>query len=64
MNDRPIAGQVPARRRRSAPDPLDPHGDIALCLRALFAAVEQEPIPEALIDLLDRLDEAERNNRA
>ncbi|WP_425288615.1 NepR family anti-sigma factor [Sinorhizobium glycinis] len=33
---------------------------IASKLRALYQAVETEPVPEQFIDLLRRLDEAER----
>lgn len=45
--------------RPPAGDPLDPHGEIARRLRALYAADSQEPIPSDLIALLERLDEAE-----
>ncbi|TPE52525.1 NepR family anti-sigma factor [Amaricoccus solimangrovi] len=43
---------------------LDAHGEIAARLRALYAEVEQEPIPAELIDLLERLDEAEAKRAA
>lgn len=49
-----------SRRNASGSDPLDPHGEIAMRLRELYAAVEQEPIPTELIDLLEKLDEAEQ----
>jgi hypothetical protein len=38
----------------------DPHTQIASKLKALYQAVENEPVPQQLIDLLRRLDEAER----
>ncbi len=41
-------------------DPLAPGGRIGTRLRALYDAIEREPIPETLIDLLEQLDEAER----
>ncbi|MFN3613070.1 MAG: NepR family anti-sigma factor [Rubrimonas sp.] len=46
----------PARRRRDAalPDPL------AANLRAVFSAVESEPVPDRFRDLLDRLAQEER----
>ncbi|MER2507511.1 MAG: NepR family anti-sigma factor [Amaricoccus sp.] len=47
------------RRSRSGADPLDPHGEIARRLRALYSADAQEPIPSDLIALLEQLDEAE-----
>lgn len=48
---------------RERPDPLDPHGEIGSRLRALYAEVESEPIPAQLIDLLEKLDEAEKQER-
>jgi hypothetical protein len=41
-------------------DPLAAGGRIGARLRALYAEIEQEPIPSDLIDLLEKLDEAER----
>ncbi len=56
---------TPARRR--APrgggrggGALGPDSEIGARLRALYAEVEQQPIPSDLIDLLEQLDEAER----
>lgn len=46
------------RRRRE--DGLGPNTDIGKKLRALYSAVQDEGIPPQLLDLLDRLDEAER----
>ena len=54
----------PERSRARRKDPMGPDGEIGARLRALFAEVEQEPIPADLIDLLERLDEAERRNRS
>lgn len=50
----------PPRRPRRPRGPLDPDGEIGARLRELFAATEHEPIPPDLVDLLERLDEAER----
>lgn len=41
------------------PSAVDPHREIAAQLRALYAQVESEPIPAGLIELLERLDQAE-----
>ena len=38
----------------------DANGIVASRLRALYQAVESEPVPQQFIDLLRRLDEAER----
>lgn len=35
------------------------HGDIGTRLKALYAAAEQEPLPERLLALLEQLDQAE-----
>ncbi|MEY9831041.1 hypothetical protein ABIA25_002856 [Sinorhizobium fredii] len=36
------------------------NGVIASRLKALYQAIESEPVPQQFIDLLGRLDEAER----
>jgi hypothetical protein len=46
-----------------ASDPLAPGGKIGAKLRALFTAIEREPIPMDLLDLLEQLDEAERRQK-
>nr|WP_321458268.1 NepR family anti-sigma factor [uncultured Cohaesibacter sp.] len=39
---------------------LDPNDAIAQQLKALYTQTEQEAIPDRFLDLLERLDEAER----
>ncbi len=64
-------GDRPAKPRSDRP--VKPHsaavvagGSVALDsqiadkLKALYTAVEQEPIPDIFLDLLERLDRAER----
>jgi hypothetical protein len=46
--------------RRQQDDGLGPNSDIGNKLRALYGAVQEEGIPNKLLDLLDRLDEVER----
>jgi hypothetical protein len=46
---------VPGRGVKS-----DPNSQIASRLKALYSAVEQEPIPDMFLDLLEQLDRAER----
>ena len=50
------------RQRRGSPrdDGLGPNTDIGSKLRALYGAVQEEGIPDKLLDLLEHLDEAER----
>ena len=49
----------PRRPRLRRKDPLGPDGVIGSKLRALYSEVEREPIPIQLIELLERLSEAE-----
>lgn len=49
--------------RRLQEDGLGPNSDIGNKLRALYGAVQDEGIPNKLLDLLDRLDEVERQSK-
>jgi hypothetical protein len=42
-----------------ASDILDPNNQIGVKLRSLYAAVQEEVIPDRFLDLLEKLDEAE-----
>jgi len=50
-------------RQRQKEDRLGPNSDIGNKLRALYGAVQDEGIPPQLLDLLDKLDEAEQRAR-
>lgn len=54
----------PPRQKQRRKDPLSPDGEIGSRLRALYAEIEREPIPMELIDLLEKLSEAERRSRS
>jgi hypothetical protein len=54
MNDM----SVPLSRRTD--DGLGPTSDIGAKLRAYYGAVQDQPIPDKLLDLLEKLDEVER----
>ncbi|ODT82798.1 MAG: hypothetical protein ABS76_07015 [Pelagibacterium sp. SCN 64-44] len=43
-----------------ADDGLGPNSDIGSRLRALYGAVQEEGVPDQLLDLLERLDSAEK----
>lgn len=59
MNDSPRRGGArDTLNRRLEKD--DTSNQIASKLKALYQAVENEPVPQRLIDLLGRLDEAEK----
>lgn len=43
---------------------LDPNSEIGSKLKALYSSLQDEPIPERFLDLLDRLDESERRKES
>lgn len=43
-----------------ADDGLGPNSDIGSRLRALYGAVQEEGVPDQLLDLLEKLDNAEK----
>lgn len=47
-----------------ADDGLGPNTDIGARLRALYGAVQDEGVPDQLLDLLEKLDGAERQQSA
>ncbi len=57
---------IPENHRRAVPagkagaSLKDPNTQIASKLKALYNSVEQEPIPDIFLDLLEKLDQAER----
>ncbi|MBB5572663.1 MULTISPECIES: NepR family anti-sigma factor [Rhizobium] len=55
--------QEDADRKRPdvrAVDILDPNNQIGNRLRSFYAAAQDEAIPDRLLDLLEKLDQAER----
>lgn len=61
MRDKKTMNDLSAIRRRGD-DGLGPNSDIGNKLRALYGAVQDEGIPDKLLDLLDRLDEVEKRS--
>lgn len=49
------------RMRLQPDDGLGPTSDIGSRLRALYGAVQEEGVPDQLLDLLEKLDSAERD---
>ena len=62
MKDKKAMNDLSTIRRRHQDDGLGPNSDIGNKLRALYGAVQEEGIPDKLPDLLDRLDEVERQS--
>jgi len=61
MRDKKTMNDLSSIRRRQD-DGLGANSDIGNKLRALYGAVQDEGIPNKLLELLDRLDEVERAN--
>jgi hypothetical protein len=59
MRDKKAMNDLSTIRRR-LDDGLGPNSDIGNKLRALYGAIQDEGIPDKLLQLLDRLDEVER----
>jgi hypothetical protein len=47
------------RLEMRASDILDPNSQIGVKLKSLYAAVQDEAIPDRFLDLLEKLDQAE-----
>lgn len=47
-----------------AEDGLGPNSDIGSRLRALYGAVQEEGVPDQLLDLLEKLDTAEKTQKS
>jgi hypothetical protein len=59
MRDKSKMNDLSSPKPRRQEDGLGPTTDIGAKLRALFGAVQDEPIPDRLLDLLEKLDQAE-----
>ncbi|WP_414692784.1 NepR family anti-sigma factor [Pararhizobium sp.] len=61
---------IPENHRRAGParnangSPKGPNAQIAAKLKALYTAVEEEPIPDIFLDLLEQLDQAEQRGKS
>ncbi len=53
-----------AGRRPNVRGAFGPNGQIGNKLQALYAAAESEPIPDMFLDLLEKLDAAERKEKS
>jgi hypothetical protein len=52
--------EMNAPRPRRTEDGLGPNSDIGAKLRAFYGAVQDQPIPDKFLDLLEKLDQVER----
>jgi hypothetical protein len=64
MKDNRVTQQRVRTQAGRADDGLGPNSDIGSRLRALYGAVQDEGVPEQLLDLLEKLDAAEKAQSA
>ena len=64
MRDKTKMNDMTNPRPRRTDDGLGPTSDIGAKLRALYGAVQDEGIPERLLNLLEKLDQAEQKANA
>lgn len=64
IKDKLVTQQRMRTQAGRAEDGLGPNTDIGNRLRALYGAVQDEGVPEQLLDLLEKLDGAEQSQKA
>ncbi len=64
MKDKLVTQQRVRTQTGRADDGLGPNTDIGARLRALYGAVQDEGVPEQLLDLLEKLDSAEQAHKS
>jgi hypothetical protein len=64
MKEKLVTQQRMRMQTGRAEDGLGPNTDIGARLRALYGAVQEEGVPDQLLDLLERLDSAEQTHKA
>jgi len=58
-----VTQQRARKQPGQAEDGLGPNSDIGSRLRALYGAVQEEGVPDQLLDLLEKLDNAEKDQQ-
>ena len=64
IKDKLVTQQRVRMQAGRADDGLGPNTDIGARLRALYGAVQDEGVPDQLLDLLEKLDSAEETQKA
>jgi len=60
MPKKDTASIQPDNEEISIKEYLNPHSEITTKLRNFFSEIEQQPLPEKYLELLNKLDEAEK----
>jgi hypothetical protein len=63
MKDKTTMQSSAGTRRRAVDDGLGPNSDIGMKLRVLYGAVQDETIPDKFLELLEKLDAVERQDK-
>lgn len=61
VKDKAKMNDMGGPRRGRTEDGLGSNSDIGAKLRAFYGAVQDQPIPDKFLDLLEKLDQAERS---
>ncbi len=64
IKDKLVTQQRMRTQAGRADDGLGPNTDIGARLRALYGAVQDEGVPDQLLDLLEKLDNAEQQQKS
>ena len=59
MKDKSKMNEMSVPRQRRTEVGLGPNSDIGAKLRAFYGAVQDQPIPDKFLDLLEKLDQVE-----
>jgi hypothetical protein len=63
VKDKSKMNEMSVPRARRTEDGLGPNSDIGAKLRAFYGAVQDQPIPDKFLDLLEKLDEVEQASK-
>ena len=63
MKDKSKMNEMSAPRGRRPDDGLGANSDIGAKLRAFYGAVQDQPIPDKFLDLLEKLDQVEQASK-
>ena len=63
VKDKSKMNEMSVPRSRRTDDGLGPNSDIGAKLRAFYGAVQDQPIPDKFLDLLEKLDQVEQASK-
>ena len=63
VKDKSKMTEMSVPRPRRTDDGLGPNSDIGAKLRAFYGAVQDQPIPDKFLDLLEKLDQVEQSSK-